>query len=130
MHSPFNDFRHPLVTFDARRFMGIRLSMRHRHPGHISDEVLQNDLFNTCLAKRRQYAFDVTQKYAVRTNHQNPLILKRKTIRVQQVSSPVQRHDSFTGARSTLNNEYSTLRRTNNFILLSLNRGHNIAELP
>ena len=100
-----DNFCHSQITFDTGNRLGVfdRITVA-------THQICQYKLFDTCLAKRWQNSFDVTQEHTVRTNHQNALIFKRKSKCVEQVSRTMQRDNCFARARPTFNNQHTLLR--------------------
>ena len=122
---------HGLV--DHLRHAGVAL-----HPGgewgvgatepDVRHEIGEHDLLDTCLAERWQHAFDVAQEHTVRADHEHSLVLEWEPVRVEQVRRAVQCDHSLAGAGATLHDEHTGLGRTDDLVLLRLDRRHDVAE--
>ena len=97
----------------------------NRHVGH---EVGEHDLLDTGLAERRKHPLDVAQEHPVRPDDEHALVLQREAVGVQQIGGTVQGDDRLAGARSALDDEHAGLRRTDDLVLLRLDRGDDVAE--
>ena len=98
-------------------------------PRDVMHEIGEHNLLDAGLAKRRQHALDVAQEHTVGANDQDTLVFERESECVEQVGSAVQRNHGLAGARPTLHHQHAGLRRADDFVLLTLDGGNNVAEL-
>ena len=95
---------------------------------HATHEPGESGRHRARFAERRQHVVDITQKGRRWTDEQHPTPLQQFAVVVEQVRSAVKRNRRLSGARSTLDHERTLERRTNNRILLSLDRCDDVAH--
>ncbi len=98
----------------------------HADTGH---QVGEYDLFHAGLAERRKHTVDVAQEHAVRSDDEHALVLEREPVRVEQIGGAVERDHGLARARPALHDEHAAELRTDDLVLLRLDRGHDVAEL-
>ena len=124
-----DDVGHADVALDRR---GERVSRRVdavAGPFDVGHEIAEHDLLDAGLAERRQHLLDVAQEHPVGSDDQDPLVLQREAVGVEQVGGAVQGDHGLAGARAALHDEHAGLRAADDLVLLGLDRGDDVAEL-
>ena len=96
-----------------------------RHP---RDEVADGHLDDSGLSKGGENLLDITQEGSRRSNDQYSRTLKAFALGVEQVGCAVKSNGSFSGSRSSLDDEDSTVTCSDDSVLLALNRCDDIAH--
>ena len=105
--------------------------LRRIHGGgdHAGNQIGDGTAHHTRLAKRRQYLIDVMQEGRARADDKHTGSGKRAAVRVQQVCGAMQCDGGLAGARAALHHYGTIERRTDDRVLLALNRGDDIGHL-
>ena len=94
------------------------------------DQVGQHGQLDAGLAQRRQDLLDVAQEQPVGPHHQDALALEGEAVGVEQVGGPVQRHHGLARARTPLHHQHAGHLGPDDLVLLALDGGDDVAELP
>ena len=123
-HGLGNDARHARVALDA-----VGLDRVPGAEGGAGHEIGEHRLLDPGLAERRQDALDVPEEHAVGPDDENPLVLERETMRIEEVCGAVQGDHGLARAGAALDHEDAGLRRADDLVLLGLDGGDDVAEL-
>ncbi|MEV7984708.1 pentapeptide repeat-containing protein [Micromonospora sp. NPDC085948] len=117
--------RHPdvVLEYGHRR----RLDRPHRHPGN---QLLHRGLLDLDLAESRQHRRDVRQERPVRSDDQHTRPPQPLPVQIEQVRGPVQADSRLPGARRSLHADRVGKVGPDQFVLLRLNRGDDVAHRP
>ena len=73
---------------------------------------------------------DVAKEQRVRADHQDPLALERKAMRVKQVGRSMQRHRRLARPWATLDDQHARQARPDDLVLLGLYGPDDVTHLP
>ena len=122
-HGLAEDLVHTQVAFDA----GDPLDVEAPNPD-IWYQIAQHRKLYTSLTERRQDLLDVGEEDPVGTDDEYALALQWEPVGVKQVGRAVQCHHRLASARAALDDQRAWHRRPDHFVLLTLNRGDDVAQ--
>ena len=94
---------HLQIALDLSHSLGIKLVGPHRR----HNEITEYRQAHTRLTQRREHLFDISKEQPVGPDHQNPLILKREAVGVQQVRGSMKRNDGLARAGASLDHDHA-----------------------
>ena len=123
-----DDVGHPHVALEPSGDRRVVAGLARAQECDVGDEIGEHDLFDAGLAERWEHALDVAEEHAVRANDEHTLVVEREPVGVDEVGGAVERDDRLAGAGAPLHDEYAVLGRADDLVLLTLDRGDDVAE--
>jgi hypothetical protein len=119
---PLEHGRHDRPALDASRGDGVRSRDLDPRDGQVADGALLHGSF----AERGKHVGDVVEEDPVRSDDQHAFTGQHAAVLEQQVGGPVQSDGGLPGPRTTLDDEGTFERSTDDVVLLGLDGGHDL----